>query len=131
TAVFDLSTIIDNPPGLTVNREIDIGGPLSPQSGSGRLRLLKDLVPGAIAQIAFATYPSPYYLQDDRVLPFVGTYSGTPTARRYDDAAMAVFIPSEGQTPSGQKRQKPPSGWPVIIFGHGASGNILNQTPAV
>src|SRR5205085_4952520 len=46
TAVFDLSTIIDNPPGVTVNREIDIGGPLSPQSGSGRLRLLKDLVPG-------------------------------------------------------------------------------------
>src|SRR2546423_15618326 len=44
---------------------------------------------------------------------------------------MVVFIPSERQTPSGQPRRNPRSGWPMNIFGHGASGNILNQTPSV
>jgi len=127
-AVFNLSTITQ----LTHNRQLSVDptAPLSPNSGPGRLTNLR-LIPGAVAQIAFATYPSPSYLTKDRVLPSVGTYSGTPVVQKYDDAAMVVFIPSEGQTPSGQPRRKPRSGWPVIIFGHGASGNILNQTPTV
>src|SRR5207302_8135336 len=98
------------------NRQLSVDptAPLSPNSGPGRLTNLR-LIPGAVAQIAFATYPSSSYLTKDRVLPSVSTYSGTPVVQKYDDAAMVVFIPSEGQTPSGQPRRKPRSGWPVII----------------
>ena len=118
-ALFDLSTIT----GTTYNRQLDVDPtkPLSPNTGPARLANLK-LIPGAISQIAFATYPSPYYLTEDGVLPFVGTYSGTPKVQKTENAAIAVFIPSGS---------KPRNGWPVIIFGHGASGSILNETPPV
>jgi hypothetical protein len=118
-ALFDLSTLT----GLTYNRQVSVDRtqPLSKLTISGRLAQLR-LVPGAVAQIAFATYPSPYYLGPDGVLPFVGTYSGIPKVQKTEDAAMAVFIPSGS---------KPRDGWPVIIFGHGGSGNILTETPNV
>ena len=120
-ALFNFGTVT----GLTYNRQVDVDPtkPLSPNAGPARLANLR-LVPGAISQIAFATYPSPYYLTEDGVLPFVGTYSGIPKVQKTEDAAIAVFIPS-GPGP------KPASGWPVIIFGHGASGNILNETTNV
>src|SRR5262249_30426853 len=83
------------------------------------LRLL-DVVPGAVGQIAFGKYVSPDYEVDPgEYIPPVGTGTGTPEVKGYNEVYFNLFLPS-GPKPAG--------GWPVAIFGHGLTSN-KNDTP--
>lgn len=124
-AVFDLNTIT----GMTYNRQtsanerdplskIDLNAPAAPRLTTLRSVRVDEKNP-AVAQIAVGNYQSPSYLQD-RVLPLVGTYSGTPQVVAYESSAMVVFLP---------RGAKPANGWPVIIFGHGSADNLLGNGP--
>jgi len=72
------------------------------------------LVPGAIQQVAYGKYQSPNYLAPGQFIPAVGTRTGTPVVQETKEIFFTVFLPSGA---------KPPTGWPVAVYGHGSFGN--------
>jgi hypothetical protein len=83
-----------------------------------QLRLL-NVIPGAVGLIAFGKYVSPdYEVHPGEYIPPVGTRTGTPEVRGYNEIYFNLFLPS-GTMPA--------DGWPVAIFGHGALGNKNDQ----
>jgi hypothetical protein len=80
-----------------------------------RLDLLKAVpdAPDAVGTIAFGRYRSPDYMNEEGVIPPVGTATGAPVVQRTNDVYFNVFLPS-GPEPAG--------GWPVVIAGHGVAG---------
>jgi hypothetical protein len=85
----------DNPPSFTPT-DVD--------------QSLLDLVPGAVAQIAFGKYLSPdYEAHPGEYIPPVGTRTGTPEVQGYNDIYFNLYLPSG---------PKPEGGWPVAIVGH-------------
>ena len=81
---------------------------------------LLDVVPGSAGGIAFGTFDSPNYMTPEKVIPPVGTLTGTPVVQGRDTVAFALIVPAGTQ---------PPSGWPTAIMGHGNGGikeNMFN-----
>src|SRR5205085_3226302 len=68
------------------------------------------LFPGSVASVAFGSYASPDYETAARVIPAVGTLTGSPTPQGTNQVQFTLFVPG-GIEPAG--------GWPVAIFGHG------------
>jgi hypothetical protein len=71
-------------------------------------------IPGVVGTIAYGKYVSPNYEDAGRVIPPVGTLTGEPAVQGENEIYFNVVLPSG--TP-------PPNGWPVAIFGHGATGS--------
>jgi hypothetical protein len=72
------------------------------------------IVPGAVGTVAFGRYRSPDYETPAGVIPPVGTLTGTPAVQRTNEVYFNLFLPSG---------HEPPGGWPVVIGGHGSTGN--------
>jgi Bacterial Ig-like domain len=66
--------------------------------------------PGSVAQVAFGSFPSPDYETAAKVIPAVGTRTGTPSVQGTNAVQFTLFVPG-GPKPAG--------GWPTAIFGHG------------
>ena len=66
--------------------------------------------PGSVAQIAFGSFASPDYETAAKVIPAVGTRTGTPAVQGTNQVQFTLFVPN-GQKPAG--------GWPTAIVGHG------------
>ncbi|MGI8998062.1 MAG: Ig-like domain-containing protein [Pyrinomonadaceae bacterium] len=82
------------------------------------------VVPGAVATIAHGVYTSPdYQVHPGEYIPAVGTLTGTPEVRGYNQIYFSLFLPAG---------PKPAAGWPVAIVGHGGgSSRHLNSTGAL
>jgi hypothetical protein len=63
-----------------------------------------------VATIAFGTYGSPDYENPAKVIPAVGTRTGTPARFGVNQVQFSLFLPA-GAAPA--------DGWPTAIFGHG------------
>jgi dienelactone hydrolase len=100
TGITWLQQTGDNPPAFT-NATVD-------------LSLLRS-IPGAISQVAFGKYSSPdYEVHPGEYIQPVATRTGTPTVQGVNEIYFNLFLPSG---------EKPAQGWPVAIYGHGASGS--------
>jgi hypothetical protein len=78
------------------------------------VNLLKQ-VPGAVAAIVYGKFSSPDYLvHPGEYMPAIGTRTGTPEVQSYSDVYVNIVVPSGA---------RPVNGWPVAIFGTGASGS--------
>jgi hypothetical protein len=67
-----------------------------------------DVIPGAVAAIAFGSYTSPDYRVAGEYMPPVGTRSDVPMVQRNEQVSFTLYLPST---------LKPPTGWPVAIVG--------------
>jgi len=74
-----------------------------------------NLVPGAVAQLAYGKFSSPSYLTAAQYIPATPTLSGSPSAQGSSDLMFQLFVPA-GSKPAG--------GWPVAIFGHGFTDSM-------
>jgi hypothetical protein len=63
-----------------------------------------------VGTIAFGSYSSPDYETPAKIIPAVGTLTGTPVPQGVNTVQFSLFLPA-GARPAG--------GWPVAIFGHG------------
>jgi Bacterial Ig-like domain len=108
--VFPLSSVSS----ITWRRQIST----APTFSTGGLVL--PLLAG-VGTIGFGSYTSPDYETAGKVIPAVGTATGTPTPQGANNVQFTVFLPA-GATP--------PGGWPVAIFGHGF-GDWKNGAPPV
>jgi hypothetical protein len=63
-----------------------------------------------VGTVGFGSYASPDYETAGKVIPAVGTATGTPVPQGTNQVQFSVFLPA-GPKPAG--------GWPVAIFGHG------------
>jgi hypothetical protein len=73
------------------------------------------VVPGAVGTIAYARYVSPdYNVHPGEYIPAVGTRTGTPLVRGYNDIYFTLYLPSG---------PRPAAGWPIALMGGGTSGN--------
>jgi hypothetical protein len=68
------------------------------------------IFPGSVGAVAFGSYASPDYESPAKVIPAVGTMTGTPVPQSTNRIQFTLFLPA-GATPAG--------GWPTAIFGHG------------
>jgi fermentation-respiration switch protein FrsA (DUF1100 family) len=68
------------------------------------------IFPGSVGTVAFGSYASPDYETAAKVIPAVGTRTGTPVPQSTNGVQFTLFLPA-GATPAG--------GWPTAIFGHG------------
>jgi hypothetical protein len=73
------------------------------------------VVPGAVAQVAYARFSSPDYETPERYIPATSTLTGTPQAQGQNQLVMQLFVPA-GTKPAG--------GWPVAVFGHGFTDSM-------
>ncbi len=81
-----------------------------------------NVVPGAVAQIAYGTYRSPNYQTAERFIPAAGTLSGTPQVQGSNTLLFQLFVPA-GVKPAG--------GWPVALLGHGFTDSMYGAPWAV
>jgi Bacterial Ig-like domain len=81
----------------------------APTFSSGNLNAIMPLLAG-VGTLAFGTYSSPDYETPAKVIPAVGTATGTPAVQGTNDVQFSLFLPA-GAPPAG--------GWPVALFGHG------------
>ena len=76
------------------------------------------IVPGVVETIAFGKYASPdYQLHPGEFIPQIATRSGVPVVQQTNETNEIFF---NLVLPSGAK---PAGGWPVAIFGHGATND--------
>ena len=68
------------------------------------------IFPGSVGTIAFGSYASPDYENPAKVIPAVGTRTGTPVPQSTNRIQVTLFLPAGG---------RPAGGWPTAIFGHG------------
>jgi len=68
------------------------------------------IFPGSVSRVAFGSFPSPDYETAAKVIPAVGTRTGTPSVQGTNAVQFTLFVPGG---------PKPASGWPTAIFGHG------------
>jgi Bacterial Ig-like domain len=93
----------------------------APTFSGGNLNSVMPLLAG-VGTVAFGTYPSPDYENAGKVIPAVGTATGTPAVQGTNQIAFSLFVPA-GAAPAG--------GWPVAIFGHGFTDWKNGAPPAV
>ena len=74
-----------------------------------------NIVPGAVAQLAYGKFSSPSYLSAGQTIPATPTLSGSPRAQGSSELIFQLFVPA-GPKPAG--------GWPVAIFGHGFTDSM-------
>lgn len=77
-----------------------------------------NVVPGAVARIAFGSFKSPDYETAAKYIPATGTRSGKPAAQSSKTLQFELFLPA-GTKPAG--------GWPVAIFGHGFTDSMYGS----
>jgi hypothetical protein len=106
--VFPLSTVTS----VTWRRQVST----TPTYTTGGLVL--PLLAG-VGTLAFGSYASPDYETAGKLIPAVGTATGTPVAQGSNNVQFSLFVPA-GTAPAG--------GWPVAIFGHGF-GDWKNGAP--
>ena len=106
--VFPLSTVTS----VTWQRQVST----APTFSTGGLVL--PLLAG-VGTLAFGSYSSPDYETAAKVIPAVGTATGTPVAQGSNNVQFSLFVPA-GVPPAG--------GWPVAILGHGF-GDWKNGAP--
>ncbi len=109
--VFPLSSVSS----ITWQRQIST----APAFSTGGLFL--PLLAG-VGTVGFGSYVSPDYETAGKVIPAVGTATGTPAAQGANTVQFSVFLPA-GAAPAG--------GWPVAIFGHGFTDWKNGAPPAV
>jgi Bacterial Ig-like domain len=97
--VFALSSVT----AVTWQRQVST----APSFSTGALFL--PLLAG-VGTIAFGSYESPDYETPAKVIPAVGTRTGTPRPQGTNNVQFSLFLPT-GSPPVG--------GWPVAILGHG------------
>ncbi len=73
------------------------------------------VIPGAVGRVAFGKFHSPDYENAARVIPATGTLIGAPVPQGSNELIVELFLPSG---------PRPPSGWPVAIFGHGFTDSM-------
>ena len=76
---------------------------------------------GTVGTVAFGAYDSPDYETALKVIPAVGSRTGSPQRQGTNRVHFNLFLPS-GPTPAG--------GWPVALYGHGFTDN-KNNSPFV
>ena len=74
-----------------------------------------NVVPGAVAQVAYGTFSSPDYQTAAKFIPPTATLSGQPQVQGSNTLTFQLFVPA-GPKPAG--------GWPVAIFGHGFTDSM-------
>jgi fermentation-respiration switch protein FrsA (DUF1100 family) len=74
---------------------------------------------GTVGTLAFGAYDSPDYETAAKIIPPVGSRTGTPQRQGTNRVHFNLFLPN-GTAPAG--------GWPVAIFGHGFGDN-KNSSP--
>ncbi len=65
-------------------------------------------------RIAFGSYQSPYFLNEDQVIPTVPTGSDVALPAASREISFQVYLPN---------KPAPPGGYPSVIVGHGLGGN--------
>lgn len=97
-----------------VHSQQTVGG--SPPAFNSPVNLAQlDVVPGAVGTVAYGRYLSPdYLLHPGEHIPAVGTLAGTPPVQADAVVYFTLYLPSGA---------RPPSGWPIVLIGGGASGN--------
>jgi hypothetical protein len=98
---------------ITFNRQITTAPTFS--TSSLAINVLKTA--GAVGTIAFGRYRSPNYETPERVIPPVGTATGTPAVQGMNDVYFNLVLPAG---------PAPVQGWPVAIVGHGGGGGNKN-----
>jgi hypothetical protein len=87
------------------------------------LSVLRDIYPGAVAELAFGKYLSPdYEVHPDQYIPPVATRTGTPVVQGENEIYFNLVLPSG---------PRPAHGWPVTIYGAAANGNKNAQMPTM
>jgi dienelactone hydrolase len=109
--VFPLSSVAS----VTWQRQIST----APTFSTGGLFL--PLLAG-VGTIAFGSFSSPDYETAAKIIPAVGTATGTPVPQGTNTIQFSLFLPA-GARPAG--------GWPVAIFGHGFTDWKNGAPPAV
>lgn len=74
-----------------------------------------NVVPGAVAAVAYGKFNSPDYQTPAKFIPPVPTLLGQPQAQGTNEILLQLFLPA-GPKPAG--------GWPVAIFGHGFTDSV-------
>ncbi len=77
------------------------------------------LYPNSVGSIAFGAFDSPDYETAGKVIPPVGSATGSPEVQGVNRVEFTLFLPA-GAAPAG--------GWPVAIFGHGF-GDSMHSSP--
>jgi len=93
-AVFPLATLTS----ILFTRQIGTA-PVFAAPAAASLPSL-NVVPGAVAQVAYGTFNSPDYLSADRFIPATGTLWGEPVVQRTNRLLFVLFIPA-GTRPAG------------------------------
>jgi hypothetical protein len=104
---------------VTWQRQVRTTPPPPDQFTTGGLFL--PLLTG-VGTIAFGSYSSPDYETPAKIIPAVGTLTGTPVPQGANSIQFSLFVPA-GARPAG--------GWPVAIFGHGFTDWKNGAPPAV
>ena len=99
--VFPFSSVAS----VTWQRQVRTSQPGQFTTGGLFLPLL-----AGVGTIAFGSYSSPDYETPAKIIPAVGTLTGTPVPQGTNTVQFSLFVPA-GPRPAG--------GWPVAIFGHG------------
>jgi hypothetical protein len=99
--VFPFSSVAS----VTWLRQVRTQGDMQFTAGGLFLPLLT-----GVGTIAFGSYSSPDYETAAKIIPAVGTATGTPVPQGTNTVQFSLFLPA-GARPAG--------GWPVAIFGHG------------
>jgi hypothetical protein len=73
------------------------------------------LVPGAVAQVAYGRFSSPRYQAAGQVIPATPTLQGEPVQQGTQQLIVQVIVPAGA---------KPAGGWPVALFGHGFTDSM-------
>ncbi|HXF47777.1 MAG TPA: Ig-like domain-containing protein, partial [Burkholderiaceae bacterium] len=74
-----------------------------------------NVVPGAVAAVAYGKFNSPDYQTPAKFIPPVPTLLGQPRPQGTNELVVQIFLPA-GVKPAG--------GWPVAIFGHGFTDSM-------
>lgn len=107
-ALFPVSGIV----GIQFNRQVGS----APSFASSFLPTpALNVVPGAVAQVAYGRFRSPDYQTAAKVIPPTGTLTGTPLPQSHNELTLQLFLPTGA---------KPAGGWPVAIFGHGFTDSM-------
>ena len=107
--VFPLADVAS----IAFNRQITTAPTFS--TSAVPINLLKSA--GAVGTIAFGRYRSPNYETPARVIPAVGTATGTPVVQGMNELYFNLVLPAGSE---------PAHGWPVAIVGHGGFGGHKN-----
>ncbi|GAA6141898.1 Ig-like domain-containing protein [Hydrogenophaga sp. 5NK40-0174] len=107
-SVFPVADLVQ----ASFQRQTQVAGPLTTTSlPLGALQV----VPGAVGKLAYGRFQSTQYLNAQRFMPSVPSWTGTPEPTGGEELVFQVFLPA-GQAPQG--------GWPVALFGHGFTDSM-------